>query len=786
MIFSSTPLAKANEKQGAETWKLSRIVLSHTSLSFQISSVENAQDAILFIQTSDYYSSAKEDDIITYEIPFSITSSTENITVNIPDNGYLTPGHYYDVYTKDADGNESPKYRSYLGDHHYWISYHAYPNWIVIENENDASYHVSATVGFQEYKTDLDAKEKTIIEYPNQSTGTVIELKWWDDYGCSGKYTTEVKNEYLSNPTVYAWKDSITALYPHMSENERLAVEVEGKTYYSSYSAENKIIPEFVTYPQVADSTSKVKIWLESKNGSMSEPREYNIQDCKLDKCRKTCNAFPAEATGSVKSNDYGNFITKVTTTINGKEYNCGVASDGTYRLKYPEQKHLSSINIRFIDKHGCETSSNYRVNNTLNDQEYDITALLSRAYADVRSGVRIAVKIDEQIYYSDYAPYINSFSTTTSRVTVSYPMQKPGKKISVWYEKADTSKSRTNTITLAKREYEISANARTSSITGKIRESRDYDVYVQVNGKEYKCATKKMDYWSENNKEYNPSDYEDADADLDEYAEGNYYTIFSCSFPKQKVGNAIKVIVRDRDGYEYSENFVLTNIKPQIKLKRIYTSSTTIQGTTIAKSSVTVKVKSKKYKGKANKHGDFSIKINPQKTDTKITVDVVTPEGYTNSKTAKISKVYGYAELSHYVFRTSTKAKLTVMHGAKGDKLKVKIGNHVYTKKLKSNKKKQKIKIGIKKATAGSKIKITLYDKFGAKKGSNSDMVYYGAKIYVGMSARNAGLTTWGSPVRRNNWGTGYKQWVFESANSTLYAYIKNGKVCNIQHLNY
>lgn len=118
----------------------------------------------------DSDSSIKEKDIITYEIPFSITSSTENITVDIPDGGYLTPEHYYDVY---------------------------------------------------------------------------------------------------------AWKDSVTTRYPYMSANERIAVEVEGKTYYSSYGAANEIIPNFVTYSQVADSTSKIKIWLESKNGSKSEEKEY-------------------------------------------------------------------------------------------------------------------------------------------------------------------------------------------------------------------------------------------------------------------------------------------------------------------------------------------------------------------------------------------------------------------------------------------------------------------------------------------------------------------------------
>lgn len=783
LILQSTPLAKANDKKGAETWGLSGIELSHTSLSFQIRSVDHAQNATLYIQTSDYYSSIKEEEIISYEIPFSISSSTENITVDIPNGGYLTPGHYYDVYVKDGDGNASSSIsRAYLNEHHYIMSYNAYPNWIVIKNQSATSYHASAIVAFQEYKIDLDAEETRIIEYPNQTIGTAIEIKWWDDYGCSDKYTAEVKNEYLNIPILYVWKDSVTALYPNMSKDERIAVEVEGKTYYSSYGAESGIIPDFVTYPQVADSTSKTKIWVESKNGSKSEPKEYEIQDCELDDCGKTCNAFPAEATGSVKSNDYGNSITKVATTIDSKEYSCNVANDGTFRLKYPEQKHHSSINIRFIDKHGCETSSKYTINNTLYGQEYDITTLLSRAYAEVHHGVRIAVKIDEQIYYSDYAPYINSF--TTSLVTASYPMQKPGKKISVWYEKADTSRSPINVVTLAQRKYHIYANVRTSSIMGEILESREYNVYVQVNGKEYTCATKKMDYWSEDNKEYNPSDYEDDD--LGENAEGDYYVAFSCSFPKQKLGNTIKVIVRDLDGYEYSQSFVMNNIKPKIKLKKINTSTTAVQGTTIAKSAITVKVKNKKYKGVANKYGDFSIKIKQQKAGTKVSVNVVTSEGYTNSITTKISKAHGYAGLSNYVFRTSTKAKLTVTNGAKGDKLKIKIGKRIYTKKLKSNKKKQKIQVGIKKAATGSKIKITLYDKFGAKKGTDSDMVYYGKKIYVGMSARNATLTTWGSPVRRNNWGTGYKQWVFESGNSTLYAYIKNGKVCNIQHLNY
>lgn len=112
-------------------------------------------------------------------------------------------------------------------------------------------------------------------------------------------------------------------------------------------------------------------------------------------------------------------------------------------------------------------------------------------------------------------------------------------------------------------------------------------------------------------------------------------------------------------------------------------------------------------------------------------------------------------------------------------------IGSKRYTKKIKSNKKKQKITIRLKKkGTAGSKVKVTLYDKFYTKKDSDQSMVYFGKTIYKGMSAKDAQLTTWGYPSRKNNWGTGALQWVFETNNCTLYVYIKNGKVVLIQKL--
>lgn len=62
--------------------------------------------------------------------------------------------------------------------------------------------------------------------------------------------------------------------------------------------------------------------------------------------------------------------------------------------------------------------------------------------------------------------------------------------------------------------------------------------------------------------------------------------------------------------------------------------------------------------------------------------------------------------------------------------------------------------------------------------------MVYFGDSIYVGMTAEEACLTTWGTP-QRNNWG-GLIQWVYQSGSTTLYVYIQDGRVVYIQKLNY
>lgn len=740
----------ANENSNASNWELSSIYLKHTYASFRISNVEEKQDAKLVITDS-------ESDKVLIEQKFSINNSVEDITVNFDNNIYLESGNY-DVSVKDMKNNESYKYSKQLYAHSFYISSKAYPNGIELEDDalsKNESYHVTVSVNFKEYNVDIVDNNPVYLEYPTQPLGTIISIKCYDDYGCESKRTAEVENEYLSTGSFSARKNALYEIMPVYSENERIVAEVEGKLYYSDYGIKSyDYCTEMITYPKVSDNTESIRVWVESKNGSKSNVKEIEIEECSGFQYESNVLAFPCRAEGTIKKDEYRDSVpVMIKTIVNNQEYSSNITSDGKFILDYPRQKDNYEMTFTIEDQHGCQITYKRNILNTEDTHENGITALLSRAYAEVYKNVRIAVQINDKIYYSDYA------KSKESVVSVSYPKQKAGQNIKVWYENINTSKSKEYNTTIENREYYFSANVRTSSLIGEIETEGDnlsYNIFVRVKDKEYPCSfTNKRK------------------------------TKFSCKYPKQKVGTKVQIIVRDTDGYEHIEQFAIKNIKPKLKVNNVYSSDVRLTGKTISKSKITVKIGKKKYKGKAKSNGKFSIKIKSHRTGTKGKISVMTPEGYYTSKNIRISKAYGYTELASEVYKTSTKAKLKVVGGRKGDKIKLKIGNKVYTKKIKSNKNNQKVLFKITKHTAGSKIKITLTDKFGKKKSTETDMVYYGTSIYVGMSTRDILLTTWGYPTLKNDWGS-FEQWVFESGNSILYVYIKGGKVTDLQRFNY
>lgn len=129
----------------------------------------------------------------------------------------------------------------------------------------------------------------------------------------------------------------------------------------------------------------------------------------------------------------------------------------------------------------------------------------------------------------------------------------------------------------------------------------------------------------------------------------------------------------------------------------------------------------------------------------------------------------------------------VTVRKPREGDKVIVKAGGKTYTKKIGINGSKKKMVFKLKKKPAtGSKISVVLKDQFGKKKYTDRTTVYHGSHIALGMSAKDVVNTTWGSLIRRNDWGTGALQWIFESDYTRLYVYIRGGKVVMIQRVNY
>ena len=297
ILLQAVPVAAA-ENDTLNTWQLSNVKLEHTTIEFQVSGVESAQNASIVIEKTELYNS--ENNTFVCEIPFSISSSTERISLSVPDG--IASG-YYDVYVKDSSGNCTESVKTNVSKHYYFPDYDLYPNWAEITNDYNSPLNFSITIGFEEHKVVIQPKSKEIIKYPTQNIGTVLELKWWDDYGCADDYTGTVKNEYLNTPNLYAYKDSIIADFPNLGVNERVAAEVEGSVYYSDYGSDDNIyrtITDFITYPMVSDTTTSIKVWMESKNGSTSEIEELAISECGLEKCNRKCNAYLAKAEGTV------------------------------------------------------------------------------------------------------------------------------------------------------------------------------------------------------------------------------------------------------------------------------------------------------------------------------------------------------------------------------------------------------------------------------------------------------------------------------------------------------
>lgn len=548
---------------------------------------------------------------------------------------------------------------------------------------------------------------------------------------------------------------------------------------------------------------------------------------------------------------DYSNISEYAATTLNFKTYKGEKIKDNYIKIEYPKQEIGTEIEFTLSDGYGCERTYTAEIQKEFSDDDFEIEnedILMTSAKATctdyIRQKIRLCAEINGEVYYGDYTEEID--------LSVNYPETAPGTEVKLWVEGELGSKTEPKTYSV----YNKTANINVDSISLKQLEASfsgdniasayivtednridgkkyDYNTYtfdynakpgqkmtvyfVDKDGYTFsktvsvptkhdyyhfsilKCNVDKtiVDFYAYN--EYDDDDYYDNVKSVTLTAGGKTYKLkkyydddemeyfYRVNYSIKK-GTKVTIKVVTTDGYTYTKTAAVKAVTPSIYIGNFYAGDTYIYGYTKAKAFVTIKIGKKKYKTKAEKDGYFDKFVKAQKSKTKITVSVKTNTNCTNSKSTKVKSLWGFIHLKTRIYKTTTKVKVKVTSVRKNDRVKLIVGNRTYTKKVKKTHGSATLAFKIKKAAAGSKIKLKYTDKFGKKKGYYSDdqeIVYLGDNIYEGMSEKDCVLTSWGYPVSRNNY-SGLKQWKFVRGSSTMYVYIRNGRVLKKNTYNY
>lgn len=775
--------ATANEESKKLQWKLSMISIGHTGLSFKLDNVDAAQKAFVCVGKT-----GEGDELV--RCPFSITSSSQEFELDFSDGKSLAAGDYV-VWVEDRDGARTDLYIRSVSQHSFYLystSIKAYPNCLTGYDHDNRIPHIYAEVAFKKYEVVKDEYGFFEISYPKQAIGTEVKLYLEDGYGCQSVTNVSIQDKVMRVPSIEVWRDGVSFRSSSLERDERICVEINGTVYYSEYGASERDGHKkmVVTYPAIPREIEEVSVWMESTVGSRSEKEYYKVKDCELSKYNITSYAYPKKVIGKVSANDCGQKPTLVSVTIQGKEYSTEISEDGSYSLAYPLREEGNALQLDFCDAHGCHLEYKAYVTNTLKNRGvHTDKVLLQRLEAySVPTGTKVYVSIDGKEYASEVSTKGNNGS-----VTVRYPKQKPGTTLTAWIQDDKTSEMTDGraVLKIADKQYDCRCQAETDRISGTVYlddrdenwllESNVTSASVVIDGNVYPCELSKINLSS-----YSSDDLEEEGL---ETADNNAFR-FKCSYPKQKIGKTIQLHIEDADGYVFTRNIKLKNLSPHIDIDTVYSGDRIISGKTWSDCAVTIRYGKKTYRTKANKSGRFSVKVKSQRAGTKIKVSVISPQGYTSAITEKTKLSSGSVSVNGNIYRNSSSVSVTVRRPGKGDKVVVKAAGKTYIKQIKANGKKKKILFRLKKKpSAGTRVSVELKDQFGKKKDHEKVMVYYGNTIAKGMSASNAVLTTWGYPVRKNDYGTGSIQWVFQSGNSYLYAYIRAGKVVGIQRIN-
>ena len=138
------------------------------------------------------------------------------------------------------------------------------------------------------------------------------------------------------------------------------------------------------------------------------------------------------------------------------------------------------------------------------------------------------------------------------------------------------------------------------------------------------------------------------------------------------------------------------------------------LTGTTYNNANVTATINGKTYSGKADSSGYYCLSVPKYiKINTGITIKA-SQYGTTKSVNRKVINNKPTGTLNYKVNEKNIKVTIKNIH--KGDYIKLKVGKKTYTKKIHKDKKKLKYTVKTKKLKKGTKVKITVYNKFKQK----------------------------------------------------------------------
>lgn len=115
----------------------------------------------------------------------------------------------------------------------------------------------------------------------------------------------------------------------------------------------------------------------------------------------------------------------------------------------------------------------------------------------------------------------------------------------------------------------------------------------------------------------------------------------FSIAYDAVDYGTKVAVEATDAHGCILKKTYTIKNQEFKLKINTIYYSDTAVTGETTPNAKITVFIgnSDKEYTAKADKNGNFKVKIPKQKIGTEIFVGAVSPDEFNTAKTITVKQ---------------------------------------------------------------------------------------------------------------------------------------------------